>query len=62
MRSSCKAFSHSVISGGVGQPMVSGTVPGLVVLGSIRGQMNKPVSHTHPWLLHQALPPGSWTV
>jgi hypothetical protein len=36
MRSSCKAFSQLVIKRG--GPFVSGTIPGLVVLGSIRKQ------------------------
>uniref|UniRef100_A0A8I6GF30 Spire-type actin nucleation factor 2 n=1 Tax=Rattus norvegicus TaxID=10116 RepID=A0A8I6GF30_RAT len=44
--------------------MVGGAVPGLVVLGSIRGQAeqargSKPVSNIPPWPLHQLLPPGS---
>jgi hypothetical protein len=36
MRSSCKAFSQLVIKGE--KPLVGGTIPGLVVLGSIREQ------------------------
>jgi hypothetical protein len=36
MRSSCKAFSQLVIKGG--RPIVGDTIPGLVVLGSIREQ------------------------
>jgi hypothetical protein len=36
MRSSCKAFSQLAIKGG--RDIVSGTIPGLVVLGSIRKQ------------------------
>jgi hypothetical protein len=36
MRSSCKAFSQLVIK--VGEHMVGGAIPGLVVLGSIREQ------------------------
>jgi hypothetical protein len=36
MRSSCKAFSQLVIKGE--RPLVGGTIPGLVVLGSIREQ------------------------
>jgi hypothetical protein len=48
MRSSCKAFSQLVIKRG--RPLVSGTISGLVVLGSIRKQgekarENKPVSN-----------------
>ena len=49
MRSNCKAFSQLVIKG-VGH-LVSGTISGLVVLGSIRQQAeqargSKPVSNT----------------
>ena len=49
------------------QPVVSGAIPGLVVLGSIRRQVeqatwSKAVSSTSPWLLHQLLPPGSFPV
>jgi hypothetical protein len=36
MRSSCGAFSQLVIKGE--GPLVGGTIPGLVVLGSIREQ------------------------
>jgi hypothetical protein len=36
MRSNCKAFSQLVIKGE--RPLVGGTIPGLVVLGSIRAQ------------------------
>jgi hypothetical protein len=36
MSSSCKAFSQLVIKGG--GPIVSGAIPGLVVLGSIKKQ------------------------
>jgi CO dehydrogenase/acetyl-CoA synthase alpha subunit len=39
MRSSCKAFSQLVIK--VGEPLVGGTIPGLVVLSSIRKQAEK---------------------
>ena len=51
MRSSCKAFSQLVIKGE--GPIVSGAIPGLVVLGSIRKQAekargNKPVSSIPP--------------
>jgi hypothetical protein len=52
MRSSCKAFSQLVIKGGRAQPIMGGTVPGLVVLVSIRKQPEQargsnPVSNTH---------------
>jgi hypothetical protein len=48
MRSSCKAFSQLVIKGE--RPLVGGTIPGLVVLDSIREQAeqareSKPVRH-----------------
>jgi hypothetical protein len=36
MRYNCKAFSQLVIKGE--RPLVGGTIPGLVVLGSIREQ------------------------
>jgi hypothetical protein len=36
MKYSCKAFSQLVIKGE--SPLVGGTIPGLVVLGSIREQ------------------------
>ena len=60
MRSSCGAFSQLVIKW-VG-PLVGGTIPGLVVLGSIRKQAeqargSKPVSNIPPWPLHQLLLP-----
>ena len=42
MRSSHKAFSQLVIKGGRAQPIVGDAVPGLVILGSIRKQANKP--------------------
>jgi len=38
MRSGCKAFSQLVIKGGRVQPIVSGAIPRLIVLGSIREQ------------------------
>jgi hypothetical protein len=52
MRSSYKAFSQLVIKGE--GPLVGGTIPGLVVLGSIRKQAdqdrgNKPVKNIPPW-------------
>ena len=60
MRSSCKAFSQLVIKGE--RPLVSGIIPRLVVLGSIREQAeqareSKPVRNIPPWLLHQLLLP-----
>ena len=60
MRSSCGAFSQLVIKGeGL---LVGGTIPGLVVLGSIREQAeqargSKPVNNIPPWPLHQLLLP-----
>ena len=58
MRSSCKTFSQLVIKGE--RPLVDGTVPGLVVLNSIRKQAEqargrKKVSNIPPWPLHQLL-------
>ena len=58
MRSSCGAFSQLVIKGE--GPLVGVTIPGLVVLGSIREQAeqarrSKPVSNIPPWPLHQLL-------
>jgi hypothetical protein len=55
MRSSYGAFSQLPIKGG--GPLVSGTIPGLVVLGSIKEQAeqargSKPVSNIPPWPLH----------
>jgi hypothetical protein len=60
MRSSCKAFSQLVIKGG--DPLVGGTISGLVVFGSIREQAeqargSKPVNNIPPWPLHQLLLP-----
>jgi hypothetical protein len=60
MRSSCKAFSQLVIK--VGVSIVGGAIHGLVVLGSIREQVeqarrSKPVSNILPWPLHQLLLP-----
>ena len=60
MRSNCKAFSQLVIKGE--RPLVGGTIPGLVVLGSIREQAEqarrgKPVKNIPPWPLHQLLLP-----
>ena len=58
MRSNCKAFSQLVIKGE--RPLVGGTIPGLVVLGSIREQAeqarrSKLVRNIPPWPLHQLL-------
>jgi hypothetical protein len=58
MRSNCKAFSQLVIKGE--DPIVGGTISGLVVLGSIREQAeqargSKPVKNIPPWPLHQLL-------
>jgi hypothetical protein len=60
MRSSCKAFSQLVIKGE--KPLVGGTIPGLVVLGSIREQTeeargSKPIKNIPPWPLYQLLLP-----
>jgi len=60
MRSNCKAFSQLVIKGE--RPLVGGTISGLVVLGSIRKQVeqargSKPVMNIPPWPLHQLLLP-----
>ena len=60
MRYNCKALSQLVIKGK--RPLVGGTLPGLVVLGSIREQAeqargSKPVSNIPPWPLHQLLLP-----
>jgi hypothetical protein len=61
MRSSCKAFSQLVNK--AGGPLVGDTIPGLVVLGSIRKQAEqarggKAVKNIPPWPLHQLLLPG----
>jgi hypothetical protein len=54
MRSSCKALSQLVIKG-VG-PIVSGAIPGLVVLGE--SKLSKQFGEKHPsWPLHQLLLP-----
>jgi hypothetical protein len=58
MRSNCKAFSQLVIRGE--RPLVGGTIPGLIVFGSIREQaeqarLGKPVKNIPPWPLHQLL-------
>jgi hypothetical protein len=51
MRSSCGAFSQLLIK--LGGPLVGGTIPGLVVLGSIREQAEQ-ASKEHPSMaLHQ---------
>jgi hypothetical protein len=60
MRSNCKAFSQLVIKGeGL---LVGGTIPGLVVLSSIREQAEqarggKSIKNIPPWPLHQLLFP-----
>jgi hypothetical protein len=61
MRSNCKAFSQLMVKGE--RPLVGGTIPGLVVLDSIREQAeqasgSQPVRNIPPWLLHQLLLPG----
>ena len=61
MRSNTKAFSQLVIKGE--RPLVGGTIPGLVVLGSIREQAeqargSKPARNIPPWPLHQLLLPA----
>jgi hypothetical protein len=60
MRSNCKVFSQLVIKWR--RPLVGGTIPGLVVLGSIIEQAeqargSKPVKNISPWPLHQLLLP-----
>jgi hypothetical protein len=60
MRANFKAFSQLVIK--EERPPVGETIPGLVVLGSIREQgeqarASKPVKNIPPWLLHQLLLP-----
>ena len=60
MRSNCKAFFQLLIK--QEGPLVSGTIYGLVVLGSIRKQAeqamgNRPVRNIPPWSLHQLLLP-----
>jgi hypothetical protein len=60
MRSNCKAFSQLVTKGE--RPLVGGTIPALVVLGSIReqaeqGSGGKPVKNIPPLPLHQLLLP-----
>jgi hypothetical protein len=67
MRSSCKAFSQLVSEVGRAHLLVSGAIPGLVVLLSIRkqveqGRVSKLVNSTPPWLLCRFLPPGSCPV
>lgn len=49
-----------MINVGRAQPIVYGAIPGLVVLGSSRKQIeqamgSKPVSNTPPWHLYQLL-------
>jgi hypothetical protein len=60
MRYNCQAFSQLVIKGE--RPLVGGTIPELVVLGSIREQAeqargSKPVKNIPPWPLHELLLP-----
>ena len=60
MRSSCKAFSQIVMKRG--RSIVCCAIPGLIVLGSIRKQVeqargSKPVRNIPPWSLHQLLLP-----
>ena len=60
MISSCKAFSQFVIKRGRSQLIVSGAIPGLVVLVSKRKQAeqargSKPVINISPWPLDQLL-------
>ena len=60
MRSSCGAFSQLVIKRG--GPLVGGTISGLVVLGSLREQVeqareSKPVKNIATWPLHWILLP-----
>jgi hypothetical protein len=63
MRSSCKTFFFSIRDQSVrAQLMVSGAIPGLVVLGSLTKQTeqamrSKPVSSIPRRPLHQLLPP-----
>ena len=60
MRSSCGAISQLVIL--LGGPLVGGAIPRLVVLGSIRKQVeqargSKAVRNSPPWPLHKLLLP-----
>lgn len=41
---------------------MGGTIPGLVIVGSITMMMSNTVSSTHLWPLNQHLPPGSCSV
>jgi hypothetical protein len=56
MRSSCEAFSQLVIKGR--GPILGGTIPGLIVLGSIREQAEQ-ASKKHPSMA-SASTPASW--
>ena len=61
MRVSCKTFSQLVINEGGPSPIAGGTIPGLVVLASIRKQAeqamgNKPLRSTHPSLASASAP------
>ena len=67
MISSCKTFSQFVIKRGRSQLIVSGAIPGLVVLVSKRKQAeqaraSKPVKQHPSMPLHQLLPPSSCPV
>jgi hypothetical protein len=53
MRISCVAFSQLVIK--AGGPLVGGTISGLVVLGSIRGQAEQ-ASKEHPSIAAASAP------
>jgi hypothetical protein len=53
MRSNCKAFSQLVIKGE--RPLVGGTISGLGVLGSIRGQAEQ-ASKAHPSMASASAP------
>jgi hypothetical protein len=53
MRSNCKAFSQLVIKGE--RPLVGGTISGLVVLGSIREQVEQ-ASKEHPSMASASAP------
>ena len=60
MRANSKAFSQLVIKGE--RPLVGGAISGLVVLGSIREQVEQArggrlVKNIPPWPLHQLLLP-----
>jgi hypothetical protein len=54
MRSICGAFSQLVIKGE--GPLVGGTIPGLVVLGSIRTSQGKQASKEYPSMASASAP------